>query len=122
MCGISGIFHFRGGPVDRQLVHRMSSVLRHRGPDGSGMYVSKRIGLGHRRLSIIDVAGGSQPVANEDGSIQVAFNGEIYNFIEVREELEKKGHVFKTRSDTEVIVHGFEEWGIDCVSHFNGMF
>lgn len=122
MCGISGILNFKGEPVDRSLVDRMTSIISHRGPDGAGIYVSGEVGLGHRRLSIIDLEGGSQPMTNEDGSLYLIFNGEIYNFIELREELEKKGHQFKTRSDTEVIVHGYEEWGLDCVKRFNGMF
>jgi asparagine synthase (glutamine-hydrolysing) len=100
----------------------MTGVVRHRGPDGSGSFFGDGVGLGHRRLSIIDLAGGSQPIENEDGSVQVVFNGEIYNFIELREELLAKGHVFKTRSDTEVIVHGYEEWGLSCVERFNGIF
>lgn len=104
------------------LVDRMSAVLRHRGPDGHGRYVDREVGLGHRRLSIIDVAGGAQPIANENGQVQVVFNGEIYNFIELRGELERLGHVFKTRSDTEVIVHAYEQWGLECVRRFNGMF
>jgi asparagine synthase (glutamine-hydrolysing) len=122
MCGICGAFSFSGAPVDRSLIDKMTQVIQHRGPDGSGSFVSGRIGLGHRRLSIIDLSGGAQPISNEDETIQVIFNGEIYNFIELREELIKKGHVFKTESDTEVIVHGYEEWGKDCVSHFNGIF
>ncbi len=96
--------------------------MEHRGPDGGGFFIDRGIGLGHRRLSIIDVAGGAQPIANEDTTIQVVFNGEIYNFIELREELSARGHIFKTHSDTEVIVHGYEEWGPDCVSRFNGIF
>lgn len=84
--------------------------------------MGEAIGLGHRRLSIIDVEGGSQPVGNEDGSLQAVFNGEIYNFLELRKELEEAGHTFKTRSDTEVIVHGYEQWGAGCLSRFNGMF
>lgn len=100
----------------------MTSALKHRGPDGSGSYVSERVGLGHRRLSIIDLEGGAQPITNEDGTLNVVFNGEIYNFIELRVELEEKGHIFKTRSDTEVIVHGYEQWGLDCVNRFNGIF
>jgi asparagine synthase (glutamine-hydrolysing) len=122
MCGICGVYEFKGDPVDPDLVGRMTSAMAHRGPDGSGRHVSRNIGLGHRRLSIIDIEGGAQPLTNEDGSLHVIFNGEIYNFIELREELEKKGHVFKTRSDTEVILHGYEEWGLDCVSVFNGIF
>ncbi len=100
----------------------MTDTLRHRGPDGEGRLVDGEIGLGHRRLSIIDVGGGAQPIGNEDGSLQVVFNGEIYNFIELRADLEKSGHTFRTASDTEVIVHAFEEWGKDCIRRFNGMF
>jgi asparagine synthase (glutamine-hydrolysing) len=122
MCGICGIFDRSGKPVDQTILSKMSSTLRHRGPDGEGWLVQGRIGLGHRRLSIIDLEGGSQPIGNEDGSLQVVFNGEIYNFIELRHELAGSGHVFKTRSDTEVIVHGYEKWGKECVNHFNGMF
>ena len=122
MCGICGVFNMRGDPVKPELVHKMTSTLKHRGPDGDGHFISGGIGLGHRRLSIIDLAGGAQPISNENGRLQVIFNGEIYNFIELRQELEKKGHVFKTRSDTEVILHGFEEWGTECVTRFNGIF
>jgi asparagine synthase (glutamine-hydrolysing) len=122
MCGICGVFSFKGKPVDAGLVARMASAIRHRGPDGEGYFVKGPIGLGHRRLSIIDLEGGSQPITNEDGTLQIIFNGEIYNFIELREELEKHGHVFKTRSDTEVIVHGYEQWGLDCFTRFNGIF
>src|SRR5688572_25639444 len=100
----------------------MTERVRHRGPDGEGCFVSGQIGLGSRRLSIIDLEGGAQPQSNEDGSITLIFNGEIYNFAELREELAGKGHIFKTRSDTEVIVHGYEEWGVECTSRFNGMF
>jgi asparagine synthase (glutamine-hydrolysing) len=100
----------------------MNCVLSHRGPDGEGEFIDREVGLGHRRLSIIDIEGGFQPISNEDGRLQVIFNGEIYNFVELREELEALGHVFKTRSDTEVILHAYEQWGKDCVSRFNGMF
>jgi asparagine synthase (glutamine-hydrolysing) len=122
MCGISGVFDFSGAPADRDLVTRMCRSIAHRGPDGEGYYVAGAVGLGHRRLSIIDLEGGAQPICNETGRMQIIFNGEIYNFIELREELEKKGHIFKTRSDTEVILHGYEEWGLDCVSRLNGIF
>lgn len=122
MCGICGVFDLGGKPVDTELVHRMASAIRHRGPDGEGFFIAGRIGLGHRRLSIIDLAGGAQPISNEDDTIQIVFNGEIYNFIELRKDLEAAGHRFKTRSDTEVILHGYEEWGVDCVNRFNGMF
>lgn len=100
----------------------MGSVLIHRGPDGVGYYRDPGFAMGTRRLSIIDVKGGGQPIYNEDGSLVVCFNGEIYNFPELRQELEKAGHVFSTRSDTEVIVHAYEEWGVDCLNRFNGMF
>src|SRR5213076_2387441 len=122
MCGICGIYRVDGGPVDLESLGRMTSVIQHRGPDGAGSYVADGIGLGHRRLSIIDIAGGSQPVTNEDENLHQIFNGEIYNYIELREDLVKRGHVFKTRSDSEVIVHAYEAWGLDCVSQFNGIF
>ncbi|NUN04004.1 MAG: asparagine synthase (glutamine-hydrolyzing), partial [Bryobacteraceae bacterium] len=122
MCGICGIFDLMGNPIDASVLAKMNGVIRHRGPDGDGQLVDGEIGLGHRRLSIIDVGGGGQPIGNEDGSIQIVFNGEIYNFVELREELEKAGHRFRTRSDTEVIVHAYEQWGDRCVQKFNGMF
>ncbi|ESS72453.1 asparagine synthetase [Methyloglobulus morosus KoM1] len=122
MCGICGIFDFKGNSIDQAIVQQMKSAILHRGPDGEGEFFDKEVGLGHRRLSIIDVGGGGQPIGNEDGSIQVVFNGEIYNFIELREELQKYGHQFRTHSDTEVIVHAYEQWGIQCVKRFNGMF
>jgi len=122
MCGICGIFDFKGQRADRGLLERMNERIRHRGPDGDGFYVCGPVGLANRRLSIIDLDGGWQPQTNEDSSIQVVFNGEIYNFIELREELLTKGHKFKTRSDTEVIVHAYEEWGDDCTNRFNGIF
>lgn len=100
----------------------MTTILRHRGPDGEGRFVDADVGLGHRRLSIIDVEGGAQPIGNEDGRLQIVFNGEIYNFVELRQELEAAGHRFTTRSDTEVIVHAYEQWGKECVKRFNGMF
>src|SRR5436853_4690984 len=113
MCGICGIYSFQGKPVYSDLLERMTSALKNRGPDGTGRYVSGRVGLGHRRLSIIDIEGGAQPITNEDESLHLIFNGEIYNFVELRDQLEKKGHIFKTRSDTEVIIHGYEEWGLE---------
>jgi asparagine synthase (glutamine-hydrolysing) len=122
MCGICGVFTLNGTAVDRALVRQMSATLAHRGPDGSGTFVSGPIGLGHRRLSIIDLEGGAQPFGSDDGKLRVVFNGEIYNFIELREELINKGHTFRTRSDTEVIIHGYEEWGINVVEKFNGIF
>jgi len=122
MCGICGIFDRSGSPIDGNLLGRMTSAISHRGPDGQGRFVDREVGLGHRRLSIIDVEGGAQPIGNEDGSLQIVFNGEIYNFVELRKELEGAGHTFKTRSDTEVIVHAYEQWGKGCVERFNGMF
>jgi asparagine synthase (glutamine-hydrolysing) len=122
MCGICGIFDRSGTPIQRDTLARMTASLRHRGPDGDGEFVDREAGLGHRRLSIIDLGGGAQPIGNEDDRLQVVFNGEIYNFVELREELEKCGHQFKTKSDTEVIVHAYEQWGPTCVRRFNGMF
>ena len=122
MCGICGIYNLDGRPVDRNLLARMNSTLAHRGPDDEGYYVDEGIGLGHRRLSIIDLNTGQQPIYNEDKSNVIVFNGEIYNFAELRNELEKQGHRFDTKTDTEVIIHGYEQWGTDCVSHLRGMF
>lgn len=122
MCGICGIFHPDGKPVDRHILEQMTTSMAHRGPDGAGLFVDGDMGLGHRRLSIIDLGGGAQPMANEDNTVTVVFNGEIYNYIEIRDELLAHGHVFKTKSDTETIVHAYEQWGDDCVDRFNGIF
>lgn len=123
MCGISGIFEFdQARTIDREIVHRMNESLRHRGPDDEGIYVDRGIGLGHRRLSIIDVAGGHQPISNEDGTIWVLLNGEIYNYPALSQGLLARGHRFSTKSDTEAIVHLYEECGEDCFSHLRGMF
>jgi len=122
MCGIAGILRLDGSTPNPEVVRAMTSQLRHRGPDGDGFYSSGNVGLGHRRLSIIDLDGGRQPLSNEDGSIWVTFNGEIYNFAELRRRLEQSGHRFQTRSDTEVIVHAYEEWGEDSVEQLRGMF
>jgi len=125
MCGICG--WFRPEPAvttdgDRRLLEAMTRTLVHRGPDDEGFYIDDQAALGFRRLSIIDLTGGRQPMTNEDGSVWVVFNGEIYNFRELRRELEAAGHVFRTRSDTEVIVHGYEAWGVDVVGRLRGMF
>jgi asparagine synthase (glutamine-hydrolysing) len=123
MCGIAGIYHYsNASPASRTELESLTDVLSHRGPDGSGYYIQGPVGLGHRRLSIIDLAGGSQPIFNEDGSIAVVLNGEIYNYLELRADLERKGHQFATRSDTEVIVHLYEEIGADCFCRLHGMF
>jgi asparagine synthase (glutamine-hydrolysing) len=122
MCGIAGYLTSSGVVPDTVLVKRMCDRLRHRGPDGEGYYCASGVALGHRRLSIIDVSGGGQPMGNEDGSIQVVFNGEIYNFLELRHDLVEKGHRFVTRSDTEVLVHLYEEVGERLPEYLNGMF
>jgi asparagine synthase (glutamine-hydrolysing) len=123
MCGITGIFDTRGKrEIDRDLLHRMNEAQHHRGPDEGGMHVEPGLGLGHRRLSIIDLSTGQQPLYNEDKTVVVVFNGEIYNYQELVPELEALGHTFRTRSDTEVIVHAWEAWGAACVERFRGMF
>ncbi|MFN3234288.1 MAG: asparagine synthase (glutamine-hydrolyzing) [Gammaproteobacteria bacterium] len=118
MCGIFGFYGFE----DPSLLNKMSESIHHRGPDGQGFFSEGRFSMGMKRLSIIDLAGGTQPIFNEDRSIAICYNGEVYNFLELREELLRAGHQFKTHSDTEVIVHAYEEWGIDCLQRFNGMF
>lgn len=123
MCGIAGIFHLdTAKPVDPDRVRRMTDAIAHRGPDGSGVWTGPGVGLGHRRLSIIDLAGGAQPMMSADNALTVTFNGEIYNFQSLRRELQNAGYVFQTDSDTEVILHGWRHWGEDCVQHFDGMF
>ena len=123
MCGIAGtINYYEKRNVSKKLLEKMVSALEHRGPDDVGMYVKGNIGLGIRRLSIIDLEKGRQPISNEDDSIWVVYNGEIYNYKELRQELEKKGHKFKTHSDTEVLVHLYEEHGKELVNKLNGMF
>ncbi len=123
MCGITGLFDARGrSEIPRPLLERMNQSLFHRGPDEGGLHLEPGVGLGHRRLSIIDLSTGQQPLFNEDGSVVVVFNGEIYNYQELVPELQALGHVFRTRSDTEVIVHAWEAWGEACVLRFRGMF
>ncbi len=122
MCGIGGILCFSGRSPDSFELEKISNSLAHRGPDGAGVYIDGPAGIIHRRLAIIDPTGGHQPIGNEDGSVNVTFNGEIYNFRELQKELESKGHRFRTSSDTEVIVHAWEEWGSDCVLRLRGMF
>ncbi|GAC1340906.1 MAG: amidotransferase 1, exosortase A system-associated [Acetobacteraceae bacterium] len=123
MCGLTGIFHpDRNGQIDAALLRRMNDAVAHRGPDGDGFHVEPGIGLGHRRLSIVDVAGGGQPMYNEDESVVIVFNGEIYNFPELRPQLQAMGHVFRNRCDTEAVIHAWESWGPDCLQHLNGMF
>ncbi len=123
MCGLCGIFNFSSKkPVGEDLIQRMIGTLKHRGPDDEGFYIRNNIGMGVRRLKIIDLETGHQPIHNEDKTIWIVFNGEIYNFRDLREMLEKKGHIFYTKSDTEVILHLYEEYGRDCVQRLNGMF
>ncbi len=117
-CGICGFV----GLSDKPLLKSMCEAIRHRGPDDTDYYLDSDVGLGIDRLSIIDLATGDQPIHNEDGSIWTVFNGEIYNYQELRKELEKLGHRFYTSSDTETLVHAYETWGLDCVKHFRGMF
>jgi asparagine synthase (glutamine-hydrolysing) len=121
VCGIAGVISLEK-KVDRSLLEKASRLMIHRGPDDEGFFVQGPVGLAHRRLSIIDLAGGAQPMFNEDHSLVIVFNGEIYNFIDLRSELQSNGHHFATSSDTEVILHSYEEWGTDCVEKFHGMF
>jgi asparagine synthase (glutamine-hydrolysing) len=122
MCGIAGIVELRGAVPDRGTLERMASLLAHRGPDEQGIAVIGQTGLAHRRLSIIDLSGGRQPMADATGTLTLLFNGEIYNFMDVRSELESRGHRFATRSDTEVLLQAYMEWGTDCVLRLNGMY
>ena len=123
MCGIAGQFNYkREEPVDPYVIRRMTATIAHRGPDDEGYFIADQIGLGFRRLSIIDLAGGHQPMSDEDETVWVIFNGEIYNFKELRLELLSQGYRFRTNSDTEVIVHGYREWGTGVFQRLNGMF
>lgn len=123
MCGICGQFNYQDDiPVSRHGIERMAKSIAHRGPDDDGFFIDGSLGLGFRRLSIIDLAGGHQPMSDPEESVWVVFNGEIYNFPELKLELESHGHTFRTRSDTEVIVHGYKQWGDDVLNHLNGMF
>src|SRR5437879_2671793 len=138
MCGIVGFLNTRSRPDARLLLERMAASVIHRGPDDSGFFLSHelgpgcpagagpdsrpQVGLAMRRLSIIDLSTGHQPISNEDESCWIVFNGEIYNHRELRRELEAKGHLFRTDSDTEAILHAYEEYGVDCVRHLRGMF
>src|SRR5262249_49304309 len=123
MCGIAGIVQTDGGAPSRAALRRMADALRHRGPDAEGFWSDGPAALAHRRLSIIDLSeAGRQPLANEDGTVWITFNGEVYTFQQLRTELEGLGHRFRTRTDTEAIVHAYEQWGTDCVKRLRGMF
>src|ERR1700739_2711779 len=126
MCGICGAVGIENAVQAERLTRRMNAAMLHRGPDEEGLLIAPSaaplVALGMRRLSIIDLAGGHQPVFNETGNVAIFFNGEVYNFPDLREQLERAGHVFRTRSDTEVIVHAYEEWDEACLQHLRGMF
>ncbi|MEO6210320.1 MAG: asparagine synthetase B, partial [Gemmatimonadaceae bacterium] len=120
MCGIVGVVHFDGTAVEQPVLARMAHAIAHRGPDGEGVYISGQVGFYHKRLSIIDLVSGDQPMTAED--VTIVFNGEIYNYVELREQLMKLGHTFRTTSDTEVILRMYHQYGEACVAQLNGMF
>ncbi|HBJ34040.1 MAG TPA: asparagine synthetase B, partial [Planctomycetaceae bacterium] len=122
MCGIAGLIDYRGDVDLGVTVSAMVESIRHRGPDGQGVFVRDSVSLGHARLSIIDHEGGRQPMSTPDGQIQLTYNGEVYNYRELRTELEGKGYKFRASSDTEVVLYAYEEWGKRCVEHLEGMF
>ena len=123
MCGIAGVVHLDGAPIDRKTVQPLTDVIRHRGPDGEGWFVCGAVALGNRRLAIIDLTDAArQPIANESGDVVLTYNGELYNYRELRAELQTAGHHFRSQTDSEVVVHAYEEWGEACVERFNGMF
>jgi len=123
MCGVAGIFNLNGEPVSPVLLRRMTDAITHRGPDGEGFYTDGFVGLGHRRLAIIDLSpAGHQPMISPDGQVALSYNGEVYNFQELRVELESLGHQFRSRSDSEVVLHSWMQWSVGCVTRFNGMF
>src|SRR5262245_38796783 len=125
MCGIAGRLNFRSGaPVAPEMIAEMCDLIAHRGPDGQGVWTSGALGFGHRRLAIIDLSpAGRQPMLSaDDGGLVITFNGEIYNFLDLRRDLEGRGHTFRSRTDTEVILAAYREWGVDCLSRLRGMF
>src|SRR5574341_930773 len=123
MCGITGTFNMtKSHPICESDLRQMLGMVRHRGPDQFGIYMDDQIGLGSARLSIIDLSGGQQPISNEDETIWIVFNGEIFNYVELRPELEKRGHRFSTNTDTECIVHLYEDHGPECLKYLNGQF
>src|SRR3989440_1506443 len=123
MCGICGVYNVENRePVSWELIERMNRLISHRGPDDSGIYLDHAIGLGSTRLSIIDLSGGHQPLSNESGDIWIVFNGEVWNYKTLRQELIEKGHHFRTNSDTETVIHAYEEYGLDCIARLHGMF
>ena len=122
MCGICGVLNFDGSPVNKDQLLEMNKAMVLRGPDDTGHFLDKNYGMAMRRLSIIDLAGGHQPIANEDNTIHVILNGEIYNYVELRQDLENQGHRFSTNTDTEVLVHLYEEYNTGAAKYLNGMF
>src|SRR5437660_4014681 len=123
MCGICGVYNLHSGEIaSPELIDQMTRLISHRGPDEQGTYFDGNLGLGFARLSIIDLSGGHQPMCNETGDIWLVFNGEIWNYKELRKDFLEKGHQFRTNSDTETIIHAYEEYGVDCVAHLHGMF
>ena len=122
MCGVCGVFHIdRAELVDRTTLAEMNRTILHRGPDDDGFYVDGNVGLAMRRLSIIDIGTGHQPISNEQGDLWIVYNGELYNHLELRKQLQARGHRYRTKSDTETIVHLYEEYGRDCVKYLRGM-
>ena len=123
MCGIVGTYNLtKQHPIEESNLRQMLAMIRHRGPDESGIYLDSQIGLGNVRLCIIDLTGGQQPITNEDETLWIVYNGEIYNYLELRDELEIRGHRFVTNTDTEVILHLYEDYGPECLDHLNGPF
>src|SRR5579864_1862056 len=122
MCGIAGIVIADGSSAEARGIRGMTDIIAHRGPDANGFYSNDGVALGHRRLSIIDLATGDQPMTNEDGSLWITYNGEIFNHADIRPELERAGHHYKSRSDTETVLHAYEQFGDQCVRRFRGMF
>jgi len=123
MCGVCGVLNFDGREVSPVLLKKMTDSIAHRGPDGEGWYRNKGLGFGHRRLAIIDLSPlGHQPMVTQDGCYALTYNGEIYNFLEIRAELESRRHSFRSKTDSEVVLHAWAEWGPECVKRFNGMF
>ena len=123
MCGIVGIYNKNQKPVSESYLRKMTDMMIHRGPDDGGVFIDKNLGLGNRRLAIIDLSKtGHQPMSDKEGNYWISYNGEIYNFLEIKKELEKLGYSFRSKTDTEVIINSFKEWGTDCFKKFNGMF
>ena len=123
MCGICGIFNLDGEPVSHRSISSMTDALAHRGPDDEGHYIDRNIALGHRRLAVLDLSSaGHQPMSSQDGAIVLVYNGQIYNHLELKAELEAQGYGFRSRTDTEVLLRGYEAWGLDVIERLNGMF